>query len=374
MCCEVQKKERKLSSLKSFENKELDFKIYEDGSLKDIADILESLYHCPYCTLNFIRISNSNVRINALFIQHRGIPIHILLFSIKKRRVTILNMLYSISEEYINYVSEVIFEKYKEVRSVDFRKIYGKSSKNIIRPHLRIDLNHDILIQLPDNFEFYFSKLGKKTRHHLRQYSKKLEKRFTNVKFNVMSSNEITDDIVSQIVGFNRARMLQKGVISYVTTDIEKKLCAFSKIKGSIAVITLNDRVVAGTIFSKVGEHIYLDMISHDLIYDKYELGTLCLLNTISHCIKIKAKTIHMLYGTPDYKHQFLGKDKEVLDIAVFRYRTLMIPAYYDMLLIACKHQFIYSKKLVGHKLLGNKILRGPLMKIRKEIGVYLNF
>jgi hypothetical protein len=340
--------------------------ISEDNNVTiDVLRNLEKLYECPYSTWNFIRIYNPYIKINSLTILSRGNPIHIFLFTIKGQGVTVLNQLCSIEGKYIDFAVSIFFSKYN-IKSVSFLNIYTSSLKDVRRPYVKINSHKNIVIDLPVSSDEFYKRLGKPTRRHIRQYYRKLEKHFPTSKFYVESNIELKESIVRQIVAFNRLRMAEKGFKCYVTREVENNLCSFSKINGLIGVITINDQVVAGTVFSFVGTNAYLDMISHDNRYDRYNIGTICLTNTIKYCIEHEKKSLHMLYGTSGYKHRFLGRDRDVFDVTVCKGTLPLVVVYQKFFVQFCISKLDYVDKFIFCRLFVHKSLRKPLAKLRR--------
>jgi hypothetical protein len=100
----------------------------------------------------------------------------------EKKTIRVLNFKYFIHSEYLQYASKILFTNYKEMAMVDFGLI-GRI--NFHKVNLcKIVLKHwnEIELQLPKTFDSYFLSLGAKTRHHLRQDIKRINK-LQNVKF-----------------------------------------------------------------------------------------------------------------------------------------------------------------------------------------------
>jgi len=310
---------------------DLSFRIYEGTIPNEIYEKLDDIYQSVYSVRDYFYTYESFDNINAVVVSRARVPVHVIIFTIKKKRVQILNRLCSIDSKYIDYVSKVIFNKYESIVRIDFRGIYKTRFSNMNMPHLISSIYKDIVLDLPGNFELYYTKLGKKIRKNIKYYSRRLDDTFTNVKFEVRIGSNIDPNIVKQIITFNRLRMIQKGLRPSIDKNYEEKICAFSKLYGNVGVVRINGNVCAGTIFYRVGKHVYLHVLSHVINYDKYDLGIICLFHTIKYCIEIKAQTFHFLWGTSEYKHRFLGNDKEVCNIAIFRNNMHKMLNYYEI-------------------------------------------
>jgi hypothetical protein len=160
--------------------------------------------------------------------------------------------------------------------------------------------------------------------------------------------------------------MAKKGRKSGIDRDYEQKICRFSKLYGYVGVIKINNNIRAGTISYKVGAHVYLHVISHDENFDRYALGILCLFDTIKYCIQIGAQEFHMLWGTSEYKYRFLGVDKEVCNVAVFRSNFYKMLAYPELLVFIVRTFAIKYETLMFTKFGSNKKLTIPMLQIKK--------
>jgi hypothetical protein len=344
----------------------MSFKFYERAVPDDIFEKMDDLYQSPYCVRDYHRIYHPSDEINALVISRYDSPVQILLFMVKDRCVEILNRLYSIDCKFIDFASDAIFNKYANVVRVNYEGIYATSLSSIRSPHLILDASEDIILELPENSELYYNKLSKNTRKYIRHYHNRLNKAFGNVKFEIKNGENINIKTIRQIIAFNRLRMANKGKKSDIDEDYEKKICRFSKLYGYVGAIEINNNVRAGTIFYKVGGHVYLHVISHDGNFDKYALGILCLFDTIKYCIQIGIQEFHMLWGTYEYKYRFLGLDKEVYSIAVFRSNLNKMLAYHEMFASVIRTFAIKYGSLLLTKFGSNKKLAIPVLQIKK--------
>jgi hypothetical protein len=250
---------------------------------------------------------------------------------------------------------------------IDFAELFLPHFKHIETTNFCLRQMNDLVLELPENLKIFNSKLGKQTKRHIKQYKTRINKKIGEIKFEIQVGNSINPEMFKKIVTFNRELMLQRGIISYLDKRSEEILHKFIKLHGFICLLKINDHVVAGAICSSVGQNFVLNVLARDIRYNKYDVGSLCLFNTIEYCINLKGQSIHFLYGTSDYKHRFLCQDKEVFKVFIFRNSLWKLFGFY-ILLDKIYSDFTPFSNLLFNKLSSNRNLKNPIFKIRLEI------
>jgi hypothetical protein len=345
---------------------DLSYRIYEGRIPDEISEKLKDIYQSAYCVRDFQSIYNHSDDVKVLVLSLGQTPVHILFFSVDDEHVNILNRVYSIEGKYVDYASDAIFNEYENVVRVNFSQIYETRLSKVQSPHFVLKKYEDIILALPENFETYFNKLGRKTRHHVKQYYRRLNKAFGDVKFEIKTAGDIDAKTVKRVIMFNRLRTARKGLISYIDEDLEEKIVQFSRSCGHMGTVMINGRVLAGSIFYEVKKQVFLDIISHDPNYDKYNVGTVCLLNTIRNCIENGGQAFHMLWGTSEFKHRFLGYDKQVCDMAVFRSGFQRALDFHEFLGSVWSRYYRRATNLLFTKLSYYDTLRVRVQQIRR--------
>lgn len=200
------------------------------------------------------------------------------------------------------------------------------------------------------NIEDYRVSLGKKTRMHLGQYLRRIEKelyKYGGGYYHVRVSEE-TRGIMNEIVDLNHERCESKGFKA--GTDKEN---LFNTLKnyGILNYLTIGDRIVAGTIGSIYNNQFCLHVISHSNDYGKLNPGNAILYKTIENAIKQKIPIFNFLWGDCEYKSRFGAQEIQLFDYYVYqRYSDFFV-----------KKSEIFCKKIIKKiKSLLKSIFRPP--------------
>jgi CelD/BcsL family acetyltransferase involved in cellulose biosynthesis len=84
-------------------------------------------------------------------------------------------------------------------------------------------------------------------------------------------------------------------------------------------VYRTRDRVLGGTLSTRVGGYWSLQVIAHDPECDHLSLGSLALMRTIEFAIGYGAVSFHLLWGRNSYKDRFGGQFVPLTDAHVYR-------------------------------------------------------
>jgi hypothetical protein len=358
------------SSLRSLKEpaglEQLSFDIYENSIPTKVVELLEELYHNPYCSADFQKIYYPTEAVHSIVIKKDNIPVHALMFSIFGNSAEIHNRVFGIERIYVNYASSVIFKKYKTVKKIIFSKIGYEQQGKFAFPNTVPREFSDIIIPLPKDTETYHNNLGKQTRKHLKQYIKRLEQSY-QYRFEIRPIVTNSDQAyLRQIINFNKARMVNKGTRPYTDGEQEQKLIKYATTRGLLGLLFLDNQLAAGSILSLSGKQAFLDFLTHDPKYDRFNLGNVCLFFTIKYCIGINKENLHLLWGTVEYKRRFLGKDKKMVDLTIFRNRFFNFLAYPGIFKIECRNIFRFSKDLVFDKLASMETTRKMSIRFRQ--------
>lgn len=171
------------------------------------------------------------------------------------------------------------------------------------------------------SFDEYFSSLGTKTRHHLKNYRTRLNKYLTEnglIFETVILRNENTDTFrgfAKNIYDLNEDRCLRKGFHS----GAEKELIEVAAKIGGLIVYLVNGKVVAGTFFTLFNEELCLHTIAHDSSYNSFNVGNLVLLDTIEYAFKCGARCFNLMWGEQEYKKRFGTESHRLYNIVIYK-------------------------------------------------------
>jgi hypothetical protein len=247
-----------------------------------------------------------------------------LFYVLKKREVILLNELFDIDTEYLKYFTDFIFDKYYFVHTITVNRIHEFLVKDLAYPCVVKSGAEDIILQLPANLKEYESTLSGHTKKNLHFYINRFQRDHKDFVYDVRATNEIDPDSISSIIVMNRIRMTSKKIVSGFDLSLERKIIDFCRKYGLVCTIAVNGKVIAGTITYIVGNHAYLETISHDQAYNKCRVGQICLFWTIKTLIERGLSHFHMLWGEYEYKYRFKGVRHRLNTVLIFRRSGLL--------------------------------------------------
>lgn len=313
---------------------------YEDGIPPEVGLSLEKIYQSPFCVTEYFELFRGIRNPNALVITcGEPDPLHVIAYVISGREITVVNELVEIEQEYVQYFVAAVFSRYPAVTTVNFN-CFKSRIENFYYPWRHWRTSQDIAIELPRSFDEYRSRLGKQTQKHIKYYINRLQKAYGDVVFHVTVTAETDPAVISRIIEMNRLRMKDKNIRSGYNSRYETRIIKFCRLYGMVSTISIQGKPVAGAICYEVGNQAYLEAISHDSEYNKYNLGQVCLYLTVKHLIEKGRDSFHLLWGENEYKYRFLGAKQELYFISMYRsclYKVIDIPR---MTRHACSHMF----------------------------------
>lgn len=294
---------------------------YDDSLPLWIDQAMSELYHSAFCVLAYFRVYQSHENIKALAIHTSdSAPRHMLLYRINGREVTVLNEVFDIEQFYVEYFVQILFQKHPEIHCINFNRSKW-TNENFSLPSRTWQKSQDTVIQLPATLAEYRSRLGKHTKRNLSNYLNRLTRLYSDFTFETTARGEADPAVISRIIEMNRLRMESKKITSGFDADLENRVIHFSRTYGCTGTVRVGGKVVAGTLYYEVGNHCYLEALSHDPAYDQDRLGQVCLYLTVKHAIEQGRAAFHLLWGEYDYKYRFLGVKEDLHFVSVYRSR-----------------------------------------------------
>lgn len=226
----------------------------------------------------------------------------------------------------INYCQEKIinflFKTYPKINTIIIKNaiLTNKQNNNSI---LELSSISNFQLLLPVTINEYTSSLGKKTRMHLGQYQRHIEKEITNNGggyYSIPISQE-SKNIFNSIIDLNHERCSSKGIVAGTEKEsLYKKLVGY----GIINYIKVGNKIIAGTISSVYNGQLNLHVIAHDNSYNKYNPGNVILLKTIEYAINQNISVFNFLWGACEYKKRFLANEVFMYDYYICRNKFIL--------------------------------------------------
>lgn len=292
--------------------------IYEHEVPGFVADEMDRLYGNLYASVNFLTLTGRMNQVNTYVVRKGGRATTILLFRLEGAKVEVLNEVIELNESDIGQFVTIVFSRFQDAEYVSFRSIWT-TTRALPVPFQKINCLEDIVVSLPSSEKQYLASLSKGMRRNLSRYEKKLLLEFPEMKFDIHMRDEISDQMIEDIVNLNKARMKGKNKVSAIDRKDVVRLIALVKTCGLVCVASLNGKVCGGAISFRIGENHFLNVLAHDSQYNA--LGIICCNHLIAECITRGAREFHFLWGRYDYKYQFLGVRRDLDVLVVYRSR-----------------------------------------------------
>ncbi len=281
---------------------------------------LENLYESPYSTLaQFQSKRGASLADVHTYVAYRaGKPCAVLLFRIHGHTARVLNEVMMLGAADIERFSSHVFGNFRSVSAIAFHAIRADVAPRVLRRH-RFEVSEDIVLSLPASEDAYLAALGKSTRRTVKYYSNKLRREFPGFTHEVFTGSDVTAEHVRTIVEMKIAQMEEKHRPSIVSEDDVERILRVTRSYGVVGIAAIDGKVCGGWIGYRVGKNDFMDMCVYDLAYEEYRLGTICSYLAIVDCIARGGKECHFQWGRDEYKFRFLGVQRNLIDLVIYR-------------------------------------------------------
>lgn len=284
------------------------------------AAALERLYGNLYATVGQFDISRDLGQAHTYAAYRGGELRTLLVFSLAGGVVDVFNEVICLQPDEIEDFAAYVFAHFKDAEVIVWRAVHV--ARHAWRhSSQQYDYLEDTWVALPGDVERYTAMLGKNARRNLRRYAQQWQEAQPRQRFTVYQGAAIDPALIDAIVALNHARMAnqrKRSALDPAETARLKRLAAGS---GLVGVITLDGQVCAGAISYRAGDNDFLSVLAHDPAYDRYSLGFLCCYQTICACIGRGGREFHFLWGRYDYKRTFLGEQRALDVLLLYRSR-----------------------------------------------------
>lgn len=296
---------------------------YENEVPPFVEREMERLYENLFSSLVQFRIYGAIAGASTYVVRDNacgGKVTSLLLFRRNKGTVRVINEVIKLDEKEISRFVDYIFTTFGSVGVILFHAIQTDVCR-LPFPYQRFNCLEDIVLSLPATTDEYLASLGKATRKTIKGYMNKLRRAFPSFSYQIYGKDELTEQQIREIVKLNVARMSEKNKVSAYEEAEIIRLVALAKKCGVVGIGTIDGRICAGAVSFRVGDNFFMSINAYDPAYDDYRLGTLCGFLIISECIAQGGKECHLLWGRSEYKYRFLGVQRDLDNVAVYRSR-----------------------------------------------------
>jgi hypothetical protein len=284
---------------------------------------LEQLHGSIYSSALRARVDGWAHKASSYVFLRDGQAESVLLYRLDGSTLKVLSEVFRLGAHDIAVCAEHMFSRHPQVGVIRFSSI-DTDLAMLRTPTLKVQAKEDIVVELPADRQAYWTSLGKTTRQNIKYYRNKLVREQGEFSLTTHTGSELTRSAFDEVVSMNRARMECKGKAYGNSEQQLEQLWRFTRHAGMLLRLTVAGRVAAGAICLRAGDNWHLETIAHDPAFDDYRLGTLCCYLSIEECIKRGGREFHFLWGQYDYKYRFLGQERKLYDLAIYRSRSNM--------------------------------------------------
>ncbi len=297
---------------------------FEDAVPPYVEAALQQLYANLFSTLAYRRAFGGTRGVSTFVVRSGRTILCLWLYERQGRVVRVLNEGIEVGEGAVRRFAHHLFASDARVRAIRFHAVQARL-RHLALPYRVHNCLEDMVLTLPSSTAEYMTRLGKSTRSYINRYLNKLRRDHPSVCFALIEAHELEENLIRHIIALNRQRMASKGKVSINDTALAERITHLAMECGLLGVLTIDGRIVAGTINYQVRDNIFLDVIAHDPRYDAWRPGTLCCYLTICECIARGGNEYHFLWGQDEYKMRLLARRRDLDDVIVFRSRRHML-------------------------------------------------
>jgi len=285
------------------------------------AAALDDLYgnlHSSLATLNLTNLSETSTYVKWIKESNSNNPESIFLFKKLGPSLRVVNEGMRLKKKEVDHFCEYVFANDEQINRIDFHAVVPPQ-QHLSRTNLRWACTEDIVITLPGDEQHYLNQLGKATRKSIKKHLTRAQRELPNFNHSIHAGNQISEEALLKIVGFNHSRMAGKEKLSALDSQTTKQLLAIIRSHGIVGLVNSEKGVGAGTLACRFGDDVFSLITAHDTAYDSLGFGTLSRHLMIIHSIQTGAKRFHLLGGNMSSKRSALGVRETLDHLTVYR-------------------------------------------------------
>jgi hypothetical protein len=298
--------------------------LYDSPLPPFVEGALERLYGNVFATCARVRSLGLADQVRAFVAIRDGQVSCVLLFWRKGGAVEVLAEALALPAADIEAFASKVFQDCPGVTRIVFPAVRARIAR-LPFPYQQFDCLEDIVAELPESAETYFSMLGKNMRTSLKRYQRKIAVDFPGFRYAFYQKGDISEQHVGAIVSLSSARIASKNQSPTHTGEKTRQLIRLVKECGVVLVATVEGRVVAGVICTLVNGNVFMHVVAHDPLYDDYRLGKVCCYLSICDAIARGAREYHFLWGRYEYKYRLLGVQRDYDRLVIYRSRLALL-------------------------------------------------
>jgi hypothetical protein len=297
-----------------------DIEIYEHDVPAFVERELEGIYECIYCTLARLRIYDPPAGASTYVARAEGRISAVFLFRQEKDEIKVLNQQIAISQEELRKFADAVFSRYTSARLISFYAINTKIDDFpfVCQQYSALEEN---VLRLPATADDYLASISANFRSTLRRAEKRTKKDFPSFRAEVVSTTDVGEDMVRNLISLAGARMAAKQKKAYIGEEHLGSIMRLIRTHGYVVAARVNGKVCGGSIWYCVGRRAFLHIIAHDPRFDQYMLGNQVLLAGVLHWIARGGRECWLMGGSRAHKAKFKTVPQYLDSMLIYRSR-----------------------------------------------------
>jgi hypothetical protein len=288
-----------------------------DFAAKKLDDLYGNL-HSSLATLNFIDQCDTSTYVKWTAYKNSTHVESIFLFQKLGQSLRVVNEGMRLKKNEVDHFCEYVFANDEKIHRIDFHAV-APPQQRLSRPNLRWVCTEDIVITLPNDEQRYLNQLSKATRKSIKKHLARAHRELPNFHHIIQSGNQVSNESLMKIVGFNHSRMAGKEKLSALDTQTTQQLLSIIRSHGIVGMVNSDRGMGAGTLACRFGDDVFSLITAHDPAYDAFGFGTLSRHLMIIHSIQTGVKRFHLLGGNMSSKRSALGVREKLDHLTVYR-------------------------------------------------------
>jgi hypothetical protein len=296
--------------------------ILYEHAIPDFAERqLEVLYENIYSTLARFRVHDRPEQASTYAVMEGDTIRSIILFTRQGSEIRVLNQQIALTADEISLFCQTIFRRYGAVGVIAFHALDAtlEDADFLFLKYCALEEN---VVDLPATPGEYVSSMSPNFRARLRRAQNKIVKDYPSFDMGIFTKNDITEQLVRELIRFAGARMALKKKNAYIGEQDVDSVMRLVRTHGYLVAATIDGKLCGGSIWYAVGRRSFMHVNTHDPRFDEYMLGNQVMLMGIRHWIEQGGRECWLMGGFGAHKAKFRARQRRLDSVVVYRSRT----------------------------------------------------
>lgn len=286
---------------------------------------LRSLYSNIHSTVDHLAVYGGLTDVTHVYVARQaGRPVAIFLFRFDHDSVRVINEGMMIAADELERFSDYVFSTWRSVSTISFHAVRIPAPLLLRQPVQHHACTAEIAMPLPDSVDSYVSGLGRNMRRNLRRYQERLRARHPTMRYQFYDREDAPEALIREVIRLNRLRIEGKQ-LAYGLDDEVERLVSLVRRCGTLGVMTVDGKVIAGGIGYRAGDTWFFKVNAHDPAYNEFSAGILSCYYTICECIARGCKEFNFMWNEYEYKFALGGRQRNLHRLVIYRSRLRML-------------------------------------------------